>query len=70
MKSYWKVETFAQRRFNKYRRYIIEGGNYYKKEEAIQRQQELEKEVKKMSIFTKIFYKMTISVTEVKLKWI
>ena len=67
MNSIWKVETIIQKRFGKYRRYIITEGRYWEEEQAKQKQKEVIKTNKKLPLITKIFYKITTNIEEVKI---
>ena len=67
MNSIWKVETIIQKRFSKYRRYIITKGRYWEEEQAKQKQKEVIKTNKKLPLITKIFYKITTNIEEVKI---
>ena len=67
MNNIWKVETIAQKRFNKYKRYIITEGRYWEKKQAKQKQKEVIKTNKKLPLITKIFYKIATNIEEVKI---
>ena len=67
MNDIWKVETIIQKRFNKYKRYIITNGRYWEEEQAKQKQKEVIKTNKKLPLITKMFYKITTNIEEVKI---